>query len=208
MDQPHALGRRISCLITLFPGTTSNVRSRGFTLIELTVAIGIVLLLAALGLPSLNAARQQPASAAAAFTELLNATREIAASNDGAGSGALLVVQGDGVHSVLTVLTNRPLPGYDAPRATPHLTPATLTLPITLDDGATHAFSLAIAPSGELDVIRTALSPGASPIATAPGCGDAEAGTIALTFGTPPRTSVLRIDCGDAVAEASANASQ
>jgi hypothetical protein len=170
----------------------------------LTIAIGMLLLLAALGLPSLNAAREQPASAAVAFAELLNATREIAASNDGTGSGALLVVQGDGVHSVLTVLTNRPLPGYDAPRATPHLLPTTLALPITLDNGATHAFSLAVAPSGELDVTRTALSPGASAITTAPGCGDANAGTIALTFGTPPRTSVLQIDCGDAIAEASA----
>jgi len=180
------------------------MHSRGCTLLELTVAVGLLLLLAALGLPSLNGAREQPATAAAAFTELLNATREIAAGNDGTGSGALLVVQGDGVHSVLTVLTNRPLPGYDAPRVTPHLTPTTLALPITLDGGATHAFSLAVAPSGELDVIRRALSPGASAIATAPGCGDAGTGTIAVTLGTPPRAAVLQIDCVTAVAESNA----
>jgi prepilin-type N-terminal cleavage/methylation domain-containing protein len=185
-------------LTVIFSGTTPNVRSRGFTLIELTVAIGIVLLLAALGLPSLNAAREQPAGAAVAFTELLDTTRAIAAGNDGTGSGALLVVQGDDRHSVLTVLTNRPLPGYDLPRMTPHLTPITLALPITLDGGATHAFSLAVAPSGEFDVIRTALSPGAAEIATAPGCGEAGARAISVTFGTPPRTSLMQIACANA----------
>ncbi len=169
------------------------------------ITIGIVLSLTALCILSWGTARTQPTAAASAFTALLQTTRSIAADNNGTGSGAVLVVSGASDGSRLTVLTNRPLPGYDTPIATAHLQPITLSIPITIDNGSTNAFSLAISPSGALDVVRSALLPGAAAITSAPGCSNEKATTLTVTFGTAPRTASLQINCNDSTISATNN---
>jgi len=166
------------------------------------ITIGIMLSLTALCILSCSAVRTQPTASASAFTALLQTTRSIAAGNNGTGSGAVLVVTGTSDGSRLTVLTNRPLPGYDAPIATTHLQPITLSIPITIDNGSTNTFSLAIGPSGTLDVIRSALLPGAAAIPNPPGCGNEKATTLTVAFGIAPRTTSLQINCNDSTISA------
>ena len=176
------------------------MQARGFTLMEVTITVGISLGLIALATVPLSLAREQTHAAASTLNSLISDARGAARANNGAGSGAVLTVISSAHDATVQMLLNRPLPGYDAPIADAHAPRQTIPMPITIDNGATTAFSLAIAPGGQLDVIRNAVAPGAPPISAAPGCGDnAGSNSLSLTLGTGSRATMLTVNCSDSV---------
>ncbi len=170
---------------------------RGFTLLELVVTLGIILGLVCLASIPLLHAREQTQASTATVLNLWGTARTLARSNNGTGSGAIFVVRPSNGGSEISILANRPLPGYAPPQTAVRFPPTILPVPVTLNPGAVASFSLNISPSGVIDVVPSALSPGAAPLDAAPGCGSATQPNVRLHIGTPPRTRSLTLDCAD-----------
>ena len=180
------------------------MRSRGFTLIELVVVVGVSLAFTCVASIALQRAQAPSSTAAATLHTLIDATRTLAADNNGSGSGAVLVVTASGNGSRVSILANRPLAGYDPPVAAAHFFPVDLPVPVKVANGSGAGFSLAVAPDGAIDLLQSPLTAGAAPIGDAPGCGtSANGNTVMLRIGNPPETSVLSVNCSDGSVTAS-----
>lgn len=176
----------------------SDERRRGFTLIESVVTVGILLGLTSLAILPWQLAREQTQAAANTIRTVLDETRTAAKNNNGSGSGAILVIEsGSGETTSLRILLNRPLPNFDAPIAPPNAPPVTVPMPVTIESGSGGGFSIAISPSGQIDIIKSVVAPGAGAISAAPGCGDAAKQSLQLTIGTGIRAAHMILNCAD-----------
>lgn len=157
---------------------------RGFTLLELTIAAGIMCLMLAAALPLAGALR--PAAAPAAgnqFDAAVAYARSLAATS---GNGSMLTIQGQ----TITIYAGRPTaPGALEQSGGP------LTISATISESALGPAPLTIFfdALGDAGAMRGAVSPG-QVVATDPGCPATETALV-LRIADPRVTLTRSLPC-------------
>jgi hypothetical protein len=179
----------------------SLVDDSGFSLLECMVAVGIAMTLSAVALVGFAQTHCPLTTAQDTLTQAITEARALASTNAGTSNGALLVITANPSGTQLQILRGRPITGYNTPSVVSGLPPVQVNALLTLGDSGLNSGTIAFAPSGHVDLIDSTVTPGAAPIAVAPGCGSTTA-SLNIRVAVHASTGINGINCMNGLANA------